>query len=70
MKRYVHGAGIDEPVFMETSNQLPVTRYYYQFDGLGSVTALIDENGNIAERYSYDAYNKKEKGRSSKHQNY
>ena len=32
------------------------TRYYYQFDGLGSVVALSNENSEIAERYSYDVY--------------
>ncbi|MBI4846874.1 MAG: hypothetical protein HY810_10470 [Candidatus Omnitrophica bacterium] len=56
MKRYAHGAGIDEPVFMETSNRLPVTRYYYHADGLGSIVALTDEAGNVAESYEYDAY--------------
>jgi len=32
------------------------TRYYYHFDGLGSVIALSNENSEIAESYSYDAY--------------
>ena len=30
--------------------------YYYHYDGLGSVVALSDENGNIAEKYQYDVY--------------
>ena len=30
--------------------------YYYHFDGLGSVIALSDENGDIVERYEYDVY--------------
>jgi RHS repeat-associated protein len=32
------------------------TRYYYHFDGLGSVIALSDENIDIVERYSYDIF--------------
>ena len=32
------------------------TKYYYHFDGLGSVVALSDESGNIVERYSYDVF--------------
>jgi RHS repeat-associated protein len=30
--------------------------YYYHFDGLGSVTALSDSNGDIVEKYSYDVF--------------
>jgi RHS repeat-associated protein len=32
------------------------TTYYYHFDGLGSVVALSNNNGQIQERYSYDVY--------------
>ena len=32
------------------------TRYYYHFDGLGSVVALSNNSGDIVERYSYDVY--------------
>ncbi|MBI4845972.1 MAG: hypothetical protein HY810_05820, partial [Candidatus Omnitrophica bacterium] len=56
IRKYVYGQGIDEPICMETSNQLPVTRYYYHADGLGSIVALTDEAGNVAESYEYDAY--------------
>ncbi|MGI8690439.1 MAG: DNRLRE domain-containing protein [Thermomicrobiales bacterium] len=31
-------------------------RYYYLSDGLGSVVALVDVNGNVAARYGYDPY--------------
>lgn len=31
-------------------------RYYYHFDGLGSVVALSDNSGNVVERYSYDVF--------------
>ncbi len=30
--------------------------YYYHFDGLGSVVALSDEDGDIVERYEYSAF--------------
>ncbi len=30
--------------------------YYYLFDGLGSVVALTDPSGNVANRYAYDPY--------------
>jgi RHS repeat-associated protein len=30
------------------------TPYYYHFDGLGSVIALTDSGGTVAERYSYN----------------
>jgi len=32
------------------------TVYYYHFDGLGSVIALSNVNGEIVERYSYDVF--------------
>ena len=34
----------------------PAGRYYYLFDGLGSVVALTDSAGNVANRYAYDPY--------------
>ncbi|MBI4378658.1 MAG: hypothetical protein HY578_06145 [Nitrospinae bacterium] len=30
--------------------------YYYHFDGLGSVTALTDAKGKVAQRYEYDSF--------------
>lgn len=30
--------------------------YYYHYDGLGSVIALTDSDGHLAESYSYDVY--------------
>ncbi len=32
------------------------TKYYYHFDGTGSVIALSNINGNVVERYSYDVF--------------
>jgi len=37
-------------------NDVFENRYYYHFDGLGSVVALSDDNGNIVESYQYDPF--------------
>jgi RHS repeat-associated protein len=50
--RYTHGPGIDEPLSLEKNGQ----KYYYTFDGLGSVTGLADATANIVQRYEYDAF--------------
>lgn len=50
--RYIHGPGIDEPLSMEKDNQV----YYYHAEGLGSITALTDAEGNIIQSYDYDAF--------------
>jgi hypothetical protein len=52
----VYGPGIDEPIMMIDVDGETETRYYYHFDGLGSVVALSDTSRNIAERYSYDVF--------------
>ena len=31
-------------------------KYYYHFDGLGSVVALTDTNADVVERYSYNVF--------------
>jgi RHS repeat-associated protein len=53
VREYVQGPGVDEPVCMIDSS-----RYYYHYDGLGSVTALSNSTGGVAERYSYDVFGK------------
>ncbi|MFH1777869.1 MAG: DUF6531 domain-containing protein [Candidatus Omnitrophota bacterium] len=52
---YVHGQGIDEPISL-TTYPLPLTTYYYTFDGLGSVSELTDETEQVVEKYRYDAF--------------
>jgi len=42
----------DEPISMETSQG----KYYYLFDGLGSVTGLTDIGGSLVASYSYDVF--------------
>jgi RHS repeat-associated protein len=55
-RRFVYGPGIDEPVsvYDVTSGET----YFYQRDGLGSVTELTDAEGNVIERYRYTPYGK------------
>jgi RHS repeat-associated protein len=50
--KYIHGPSIDEPILVEKSGQ----KYYYISDGLGSITAIVDQNGNIAQSYRYDSF--------------
>jgi tetratricopeptide (TPR) repeat protein len=45
-KKYIYGPGIDEPVCIVASGGI----WYYHFDGLGSVAALTDSGGTLAER--------------------
>ena len=52
VRKYVYGLGIDEPIAMATADET----YYYTFDGLGSVIALADSNGDLVETYPYDVF--------------
>ena len=38
------------------SERIGTNRYYYLFDGLGSVVALVDSSGTIVNTYKYDPY--------------
>jgi len=49
---YAQGLNIDEPLDMLRSS----ASSYYQVDGLGSVTSLIDTSGAIANSYTYDSF--------------
>ena len=50
--RYVYAPNIDEPLYMERNGN----RYFYHFDGSGSVVALTGTNGVVVERYAYGPY--------------
>ena len=50
--RYTYGSGIDEPLTIERGGSV----YYYHRDGLGSVSEISDQSGNLVERYGYDVY--------------
>ena len=54
LRRFVYGLGIDEPICMMTG---PI-KYYYYFDGLGSVVAISDDGGQMTEWYEYDVFGK------------
>lgn len=49
---YILGDNIDEVLAMERGTNT----YYYNYDGLGSVTEITDSTGALAENYVYDAY--------------
>jgi len=51
---YVYGNYIDEPLVMR--RQSDSEDYYYAHDHLYSVVVLLDDSGNVVERYEYDAY--------------
>ena len=55
-RKYVYGPGIDEPIIMINVSGGNETKYYYHFDGLGSVVALSNSNGGIVEKYSYNVF--------------
>ena len=55
LRKYIYGQGIDEPILIE--NTLG-DRYYYHYDGLGSITELTDSAGSIVEKYKYEVYGK------------
>ncbi len=59
VRRYIHELGQGAPVRMDVFD-LPggstFNPYYYHEDSLGSVIALSNSTGGLAERYEYDAY--------------
>ena len=52
-KEYFRGASIDEIIFEKTSDG--EIRYYYT-DALGSTRQLCDDDGNILQKFKYDAW--------------
>jgi len=51
-RQYVYGSYVDEPLMMKAGG----SKYYYASNHLYSVAALTDANGQVVERYKYDAY--------------
>jgi len=49
---YVTGNSIDEILTMERGG----STYFYHYDGLGSISEITDDLGNIVENYTYDAF--------------
>ena len=53
-KKYIYGQGVDEPIAMISG----ANTFYYNRDGLGSISELTDNTGTVVENYSYDVYGK------------
>ncbi len=56
LRKFIYGPGIDEPIMIVNRIQETEYRYYYHYDGLGSVIALSDGNGNVVETYEYGVF--------------
>ena len=56
LRKYIYGPGIDEPICMINISGSSETKYYYHFDGLGSVVALTNSYGTVVEQYHYDVF--------------
>ena len=56
VRKYVYGPGIDEPVCLITKSGENWVKYYYHYDGLGSVVGLSDADGYLQEYYEYDVF--------------
>jgi RHS repeat-associated protein len=53
-RQTIHGPGIDEPLAI--IGDRPGEYTYYLHDGLGSMTALVDADGNLDGCYDYGAF--------------
>ena len=51
-KKYIHGPRVDEILSQKKGNQT----LYLTRDGLGSTRELTKENGNVQQRFDYDAF--------------
>jgi len=51
-ERYTYGPGVDEPL---VGQRQPLI-FYYEADGLGSVTSLTTPTGTVAATYTYDSF--------------
>jgi RHS repeat-associated protein len=56
LNQYIYGDSIDDILRMDKYTGTSSTPYYFHTDGIGSVTAITDGNGNPVERVSYDPY--------------
>ncbi len=62
LRKYIYGPRVDEPVCMlenPASDGIDVAANnaaYYHYDGLDSVVALSDSNGDSCQSYEYSAY--------------
>jgi len=56
LSTFVHGFGMDNIIAMRTFSNGAWQNYYYHKDAMGSVIALTDSTGNIANEYTYDSF--------------
>jgi RHS repeat-associated protein len=55
VRKYIQGAGIDQPVSMIDVQHSSAT-YYYHYDALGNVVALSNASGSCVETYEYSVF--------------
>jgi len=55
LRRYVHGAGVDEPVAQIEYSPGTGTTYFHQ-DHLGTVVAVTDDGGDLVDTFSYSTH--------------
>jgi RHS repeat-associated protein len=56
VRRYVHGAGTDEPLVWYEKNGASFDKRYYSTDERGSIMVVTSDTGASLAQYSYDAY--------------
>ncbi len=56
---YIQAGGEAIAIYTEDEGQSTQTTHYLLKDHLGSLAAIADANGNVIERYSYDAWGKR-----------
>lgn len=69
LRGFGHGPGIDEPLALFDYNDTG-TDYYYHTDGMGSVLALSDASGRLANAYSYTAFGQRTTTQSDVYNDY
>ena len=57
-KKYNGGVGFEKYNYNPDGSVASIEKYYYAYDGLGSVVNLMDDAGNIVTVYYYDAIGK------------
>jgi RHS repeat-associated protein len=55
VRKFIQGAGIDQPISMIDVEHSSAT-YYYHYDALGSVVALSNASGSTVEVYEYSVF--------------
>ena len=53
---YVYGLGLISEQGMDLNTLMPSTLSYYGYDGHGNVRFLMDTNGAVTDKYTYDAF--------------